>query len=121
MSKIKGKDAVAELVRKIALTIPKRSRTSVGRVRVQGAQEILHIRSGTNEVLTLTMKLPLSRDEVLNLPYAEPSRYGLGKSGWVTFFIDDNVLVDPADLEEWIDESYRTIAPKTLVKQLPAL
>ncbi len=68
--------------------------------------------------LSMTVKLPVSGEMVLTLPYMEPAGYGLGKSGWVTMRLGAN---DPADLEMfkgWIDQSYRAIAPKTLVKQL---
>ena len=34
--------------------------------------------------LGLSVKLPASRDEALDLPFTEPTGYGLGKSGWVT-------------------------------------
>jgi predicted DNA-binding protein (MmcQ/YjbR family) len=32
----------------------------------------------------LSVKLPASRDMALSLPFATPTEYGLGKSGWVT-------------------------------------
>jgi plasmid replication initiation protein len=52
-----------------------------------------------------------------SLEFAEPSGYGLGKSGWVTAVFDGNDV--PGELlVEWLDESYRAVAPKRLVKQL---
>jgi hypothetical protein len=53
-------------------------------------------------------------------PYAEPTGYGLGKSGWVTcrFATGDELPLDL--LEEWVEESYRAVAPKKLVLQLNA-
>ena len=64
------------------------------------------------------VKLPESNEEALVYPFTEPSGYGLGKWGWVNakFAKGDTPPVDM--LEEWIDESYRAIAPKKLVKQL---
>src|SRR4051794_10880964 len=35
--------------------------------------------------LALSVKLPITGNDVLNLPFAEPTGYGLGKHGWVTF------------------------------------
>jgi predicted DNA-binding protein (MmcQ/YjbR family) len=68
--------------------------------------------------LSLTVKLPESRDFALSNEWATPSGYGLGRAGWVTVQITSGSDV-PIDLfEEWVDESYRAIAPKTLVKQL---
>ena len=70
--------------------------------------------------LSLSVKLPSSRDAAVDLPFAEPTGYGLGKSGWVTarFAKVPDVPIDL--LKAWIDESYRAIAPKKLVKGLPS-
>ena len=68
-----------------------------------------------------SVKLPESGPFVLAEDFAEPTGYGLGKAGWVslTFARDDRDV--PLDLLfELIDESYRAVAPKTLVKQLDA-
>ncbi len=68
--------------------------------------------------LSLSLKLPNSRDAAVDLPFAEPTGYGLGKSGWVSarFTKVSDVPIDL--LKAWIDESYRAIAPKKLVKAL---
>jgi predicted DNA-binding protein (MmcQ/YjbR family) len=68
--------------------------------------------------LSMSVKLPQSRDMAADLPFAEPTGYGLGKSGWVTarFTKVSDVPVDL--LRAWIDESYRAIAPKKLIKTL---
>jgi predicted DNA-binding protein (MmcQ/YjbR family) len=68
--------------------------------------------------LSLSVKLPSSRDVALDLPFAEPTGYGLGKSGWVSarFAKVSDVPLDL--LKGWIGESYRAIAPKKLVKEL---
>ena len=63
-------------------------------------------------------KLPKSRDMAHDLPFAEPTHYGLGKHGWVTAHLRPKEK-PPLDLiRKWIDESYRAVAPKTLVKTL---
>jgi predicted DNA-binding protein (MmcQ/YjbR family) len=69
----------------------------------------------------ISVKLPESVDEALAYPFTEPTSYGLGRSGWVsaTFARGDTPPVDL--LEEWIEESYRAVAPKKLVKLLPEL
>ncbi len=81
--------------------------------------------SVTETELSLTMKLPHSRDGALTLPFAEPTGYGLGKSGWVTARFpvggaatESNTEIPVEILEDWIDESYRAIAPKKLVALL---
>ena len=68
--------------------------------------------------LSLSVKLPSSHDVALDLPFAEPTGYGLGKSGWVTARFA-KVSEVPLDLlKGWINESYRAVAPKKLVKAL---
>jgi len=66
------------------------------------------------------LKLPASHTEALELPYTAPAGYGLGKSGWVvaSFAPEDALPVE--QLRRWIDESYRAVAPKKLVKELDA-
>src|SRR5881396_767329 len=68
--------------------------------------------------LGLTVKLPLTGPAALMMPFTEPTRYGLGKSGWVTarFGSGDGIPLDL--LRSWVDESYRAIAPKKLVARL---
>jgi predicted DNA-binding protein (MmcQ/YjbR family) len=70
-------------------------------------------------VQRLTVKLPASRDAALGVPGSEPTGYGLGKSGWVTVPLDRGV--PPLEvLREWLEESYRAVAPKKLAAQLDA-
>jgi predicted DNA-binding protein (MmcQ/YjbR family) len=68
----------------------------------------------------MSVKLPESGEQVLELPFAEPTGYGLGKSGWVSlhFAASDHPPLD--ELKRWIEESYRAIAPKKLVGELDA-
>jgi predicted DNA-binding protein (MmcQ/YjbR family) len=74
-------------------------------------------KAGEN-VLNLSMKLPESGRWALTLPFASPTEYGLGKSGWVSahFEAKDEVPVDI--LEQWIDESFRAVAPKRVLAKL---
>ena len=70
--------------------------------------------------LMVGVKLPDAAGFAITFPWAEPSGYGLGKAGWVTctFTTADDPPVGL--LEDWIDESYRAVAPKKFVKQLDA-
>jgi predicted DNA-binding protein (MmcQ/YjbR family) len=70
--------------------------------------------------LGLCVKLPDSRDEALAHPHTEPAGYGLGRHGWVNLVVPRGESLPVDLLEEWIDESYRAVAPKKLVKQLDA-
>ncbi len=68
--------------------------------------------------LGLCVKLPKSGADVLLEDYAEPGSYGTGKHGWVAvqFSGSDEPPLDR--IREWIDESYRAVATKKLVKVL---
>ncbi|MEO6773067.1 MAG: MmcQ/YjbR family DNA-binding protein [Kofleriaceae bacterium] len=69
------------------------------------------------EPFSISCRLPTSSHIALMLPFAKPTAYGLGKSGWVTAVFPDEL--PPIDLlKQWIDESYRAQAPKKLVAQL---
>jgi predicted DNA-binding protein (MmcQ/YjbR family) len=69
------------------------------------------------ENLGMTVKLDESLEQALTAPGAHPSGYGLGKAGWVTLpFRPGTPPV--AVLLDWVEESYRRIAPKKLVAEL---
>ena len=72
------------------------------------------------EPLGISCKLPRSRDVALMLPFASPTGYGLGKSGWVSARFEGGEEPPVDMLKEWIDESYRAQAPKRLVAALDA-
>ena len=67
----------------------------------------------------ISVKLPTTSKIALQRPGASPTGYGLGKAGWVSLkFAPDEE--PPIDLvRAWLDESYRAVAPKKLVKTLP--
>ncbi|MDP9105869.1 MAG: MmcQ/YjbR family DNA-binding protein [Candidatus Eremiobacteraeota bacterium] len=62
--------------------------------------------------LGLTVKLGALSDEALMLPFAAPTGYGLGKSGWVTARFEHGDEPPLGILCDWIDESYALVAPK---------
>ena len=76
------------------------------------------ILSFDKDVFNVTMKLPNSGKQALQLPFAQPTGYGLGKSGWVTASFGPKDKVPIELLVDWVDESYRAIAPKRLVQEL---
>jgi predicted DNA-binding protein (MmcQ/YjbR family) len=69
---------------------------------------------------SLSCKLPYTGYEALQLPFAKPTAYGLGKSGWVSFSPAEKEIPDLVQLKDWIEESYRAQAPRRLVKELDA-
>jgi predicted DNA-binding protein (MmcQ/YjbR family) len=68
--------------------------------------------------LSLSVKLPQSGLMALSLPFAAPTGYGLGKSGWVTASFSSKDRPPLPVLAEWTLESYRAIAPKKLLATL---
>ena len=87
-------------------------------LKVKGKAFVFLAREG--DELSLSVKLPQSQAVALMLPFAEPTGYGLGKSGWVSARFA-KATKPPLDvLKLWIEESYRAVAPKTLVKAMDA-
>ncbi|MEO0602968.1 MAG: MmcQ/YjbR family DNA-binding protein [Myxococcota bacterium] len=64
----------------------------------------------------MSVKLTASRDRALAHESVEPMGYGLGRHGWCSF--SDLAAVPLEDLLDYVDESYRAVAPKTLLRQL---
>ena len=67
----------------------------------------------------MTVKLDESHAHALSIESVEPTGYGLGKSGWVNVPVDAPGLGEEL-LRDWIEESYRIVAPKRLVAELDA-
>ena len=70
------------------------------------------------EGLRVTVKLGPASEEVLRLPFTQPTGYGLGKSGWVTATFGPGDAPPEGILCDWIVDSYRLVAPKRLVARL---
>ncbi|MBX9722960.1 MAG: MmcQ/YjbR family DNA-binding protein, partial [Candidatus Obscuribacterales bacterium] len=71
--------------------------------------------------ITLTVKLTNSRLYAEDLPFTEPCGYGLGQHGWITARFNPEDQKMSLDLAiRWIDESYRAVAPKSILKTMPA-
>ena len=66
----------------------------------------------------LSVKLPESGADALDLPFAKPTGYGLGKAGWVSARFEPKDDPPLEILKGWIRESYRAVAPKKLVAEL---
>jgi predicted DNA-binding protein (MmcQ/YjbR family) len=73
----------------------------------------------TGDRVSFSVKLPSSAADALEMPNVEPTGYGLGKHGWVTVVADSGRDAPVDEYLRWLDESYRAVAPKTLVKKLP--
>ncbi len=65
----------------------------------------------------ISVKLDESHAHALSIAGAAPTGYGLGKAGWVTVPLRASG-VSVQVLRDWVEESYRIVAPKRLVAQL---
>ena len=75
-------------------------------------------RSG--DALSVSVKLPSSNLLALDLPFASPTGYGLARGGWVTARFGKGEPPPVDLLTRWIEESYRAVALRRLVKELDA-
>ncbi len=66
----------------------------------------------------LSVKLPMSAQGVVAMPFATATGYGLGKSGWVSVANPAGASLPFELFQEWVLESYQAIAPKKLIKLL---
>lgn len=85
--------------------------------RVRGKNFVFTDREATS----VTVKLPKEEAAavVATDPAAAPTGYGLGRHGWVSIAVGEDV--DPERWEqvtEWVRTSYTLVAPKTLARQV---
>jgi predicted DNA-binding protein (MmcQ/YjbR family) len=67
----------------------------------------------------MSVKLKESLDQALSVAGVAPTGYGLGRAGWVD--VPFAAGAPPlAVLKDWVEESYRIVAPKRLVAELDA-
>lgn len=76
---------------------------------------------GSDDKPGITVKLPESAELARAVPGATPSGYGLGRHGWVDIPLGGPDAPSREVVEDWIEESYRTVAPKKLVAELNAM
>jgi len=81
-------------------------------IKVRG--RIFVFLGGQDGALRVSVKLPISFEMALTLPFTAPTGYGLGRARWITarFAKRDKPPVDL--LQDWILQSYRAVAPKKL-------
>jgi len=68
----------------------------------------------------MSVKLDESNEQALSLEGAEPTGYGLGRAGWVSLSFVEGDVPPIGVLRDWLEESYRIVAPKKLVAELDA-
>src|SRR3954466_3063367 len=117
MAKSKGGRIEAK-IRDFALTFPEAYEEFPWGHSAMKVKKKAFLFMGTDEngSFSISVKLPQSHDMAIDLPFTEPTGYGLGKSGWGTKYLTDEKAVDL--IKAWIGESNRGIARKALGKQL---
>lgn len=114
--------AAVDALEEFALSLPEAWPDSPwgDRVVKVGTKIFLFVSNPGSERAVATFKLPESREHALSFPEAKPTAYGLGKHGWVTVSVDRVAPEEREVLFDFVEESYRAVATKTLVKRLDA-
>jgi predicted DNA-binding protein (MmcQ/YjbR family) len=73
--------------------------------------------AGAHDSKRMSVKLAESHAHALAIDGAQPTGYGLGKAGWVTVPYRASGLTINV-LRDWVEESYRIVAPKRVVAEL---
>jgi predicted DNA-binding protein (MmcQ/YjbR family) len=111
---------VREQVRKFALSLPGATEDFPWGERVAKVNGKVFVFLGGDDRTGppgMTVKLVESHGHALAIEGAEPTGYGLGRSGWVNVPLHaEGVTLNL--LRDWIEESYRIVAPKRLVAEL---
>jgi predicted DNA-binding protein (MmcQ/YjbR family) len=68
--------------------------------------------------VTVKLKDEAVHAHALTSPGAEPAGYGLGRAGWVRVPLEERGAPAVGLLCDWVEESYRVIAPKRLIAEL---
>lgn len=87
--------------------------------KAAGKKTFLFLTSLENGGFNCSMKLPYRHEEALKLKGAAPTGYGMAASGWVTFTFSAKAKPPMTKLLDWLDESWRAIAPKKLSASFP--
>jgi predicted DNA-binding protein (MmcQ/YjbR family) len=82
--------------------------------KVGGKKAFLFCGQTESGGFSFSLKLPYRNEEALDLKGAEPAGYGLAKSGWVTFTYGPKAKPPMEKLLDYLDESWRAVAPKKL-------
>ena len=119
-SKTKNTDLMASL-KTLALGLPGAwADNPWGDSVVKVGKKIFVFLGENPEEQTITVKVPESHEHAMSFTGAVPTGYGLGKAGWVTIPVGGLRGDDAEVLHDFVEESYRTIAPKKLINELDA-
>ncbi len=102
-------------LREYALSLPEAYEDFPWGERVAKVRKKVFVFLGSDGYQPVTVGLKLVQSHALGLaqPGVEPMAYGLGKHGWVYIRLGDETPLEM--LREWTAESYRAVAPKSLL------
>lgn len=119
MARRDSHSAALAAVRAHALTFPLATEDHPwGETAIKVKGKVFVFLSVHDDSLHMSVKLPVSGAAALGMPFAEPTGYGLGKHGWVTAKFQPGERVPVELLRDWIDESYRAVAPRSVLAAL---
>ena len=120
MAKTSSTDAVVRALRATGLALPGAHTKSPwpGHLDLAVKDKTFAWLPVEGEPFKVSVKLGASHEVAMLIPGAGPTAYGLGKSGWVTLSFSDAAAIPVDLLHDWIRESYRLQAPKSLVAAL---
>lgn len=110
--------SISKHLREQALALPETSEgtSCVNRAFKVRKKNFLFVGEKEEEVrVMLKLSASLEEAQAMNDP-----RVSAGKTGWVTILFHPNDVPDEDLLSAWVIESFRTLGPKTVVKQLDA-
>jgi predicted DNA-binding protein (MmcQ/YjbR family) len=106
-----------EALRSFALSLPEAyEETPWGHLAFKVKKKAFCFYGADDTSLGMSVKLPVTHEQALKETWATPTGYGLGKSGWVSAEFDKGDDVPVELLRGWLEESYKALAPKKLVK-----
>ena len=111
------KHADARALRKAALAYPDTVEDfpwGHSAFKVKGKKAFLFMGGDEDGGFSCSMKLPFRNEEALKIKGAAPTEYGLGRAGWVTFQFGARAKPPLVKLADYLDESWRAVAPKKL-------
>ena len=82
--------------------------------KVAGKKAFMFLGATEDGGFSFSMKLPYRNTEALKMKGAEPTGYGMAKSGWVTFTYGAKAKPPMDKLIDYLDESWRAVAPKKM-------
>ncbi len=111
--------AISEEIRSHAVTYPEtvEGTSCVNRAFKAGGKNFLFLGEKDGEC-NMRLKLKESIDEMHERDGRDPGSFGVGMGGWTLIKFPPDEHPPLADLQRWIAESFRLLAPKKVVALL---